>query len=270
MIVKDLDVTRWQPWRTFLEEYASACRSRGVNERAQIIVVARGVPMKQIPRSAPALNPMVWDGVVGEIDALAYALDAFKGTSRHPSCLTKLLARTTAALALWDFEFADRLVALDWREIVDPARLRDALACVAGDTGNATWEGGGVGNFEGELLFHTGVLLATGDVNHEVARRVWAAQAAELLPRLELRRRDLVKRMKGTHRIPHTISINGEHVDNLADLEIGELLYLAQKFRLPADVSRTAGLYRQLRNKLAHLTPLDADELYEFLAPHAR
>lgn len=265
VLVYGVPSDQWPIWHRFLEEYASACRSRELTDRAQIVVIVRGIPIKQLPRSAPALTCMIWDGVVGEADVLGYAMNALKSGARHPPCLTKVIVRTVTALALWDFDLADQLIAVDWRSIFSVSDLRVVLTAQTSAGNSFTWETGGSGTFDGTCLRHTASLLAEGDPEGQVAMRLWAAQASELFPILELCRRDLVKRMKGTNRVSTSPRINGESVGDLADVEIGGLLYLAQVCNLPSDIVRTAAKYRRLRNKLAHLEPLSADELCEFL-----
>jgi len=234
---------QWAVWHRFLEEYASACRSRELADRAQIVVIVRGIPIKQLPRSAPALTCMVWDGVVGEADVLGYAMNALKSGTRHPPCLTKVISRTVTALALWDFDLADRLIAIDWRSIFSVSDLRAVLTAQTSAVHSFTWEAGGSGTFDGTFLRHTASLLAEGDPEGQVAMRLWAAQASELFPSLELCRRDLVKHMRGTNRMPASPHINGEPVGDLAEVEIGGLLYLAQMYTLPPDIVRTAAKY---------------------------
>lgn len=265
VLVYGVSVDQWPSWHRFLEEYARACRSRELTDRAQIVVIVRGIPVKQLPGSAPALTCMVWDGVVGEADVLGYTVNALKSGTHHPPCLMKVIARTVTALALWDFDLADRLIAIDWRSIFSVTDLSIALTAMTSARHSFAWEAGGSGTFDGTCLRHTASLLAEGDPEGQVAMRLWAAQASELLPILELCRRDLVKRMKGTHRMPASPCINGEPIGDLADVEIGGLLHLAQTCNMPSDIVRTAAKYRRLRNKLAHLEPLSADELYDFL-----
>jgi hypothetical protein len=76
---------------------------------------------------------------------------------------------------------------------------------------------------------------------------------------LEICRRQLAKRMKDLrHRLP--LNLNGEMIHDLVDVEIGPLMRLAKQYRLSPDIVRMAEKFWRLRNKLAHLSPLDADE----------
>jgi len=129
-----------------------------------------------------------------------------------------------------------------------------ALECLGG-----TWEEGGLAEFDSEELQHAVFLARGGDPTGELAMRLWAAQASELLPALEINRRQLAKRMKDA-RLRMPVSLNGELIHDLADVEIGPLLHLARVHRLPPDIVRVAEKYSRLRNKLAHLSPLCADE----------
>jgi hypothetical protein len=74
-----------------------------------------------------------------------------------------------------------------------------------------------------------------------------------------LNRRKLAKRMKDA-RLPLPVTLNGERIFDPIDIEIGSLCYPARAHRTPSDICRVAEKYRDLRNKLAHLCPLEADE----------
>jgi hypothetical protein len=65
--------------------------------------------------------------------------------------------------------------------------------------------------------------------------------------------------------MPPSLKLNGESVHDLNDVEIGELVHLARVYHLPKDIIRTAENYRSLRNKLAHLKPVTADEALDLL-----
>lgn len=77
--------------------------------------------------------------------------------------------------------------------------------------------------------------------------RLWAAQASELLPALELCRRQLAKLMKDARlRLP--VDLNGEMIHDLLDVEIGPLLHLARRHGLPRDIVRVAEKLSRLRD----------------------
>ena len=90
--------------------------------------------------------------------------------------------------------------------------------------------------------------------------RLWAAQAAELLPLLEIRRRHLVERMRAVPGLSRAMTLNGAAVGDLDDVEIGELAYLADQFTSPRPILNEAKRLRWLRNRLSHLCPVGLDE----------
>jgi hypothetical protein len=194
----------------------------------------------------------------------SYVIQIWRSKGHRIDAEAKLIARIVTRLALWDFDLIDRLLELDTRELFEPRKAIQAIVALdptlsrIGDT----WEEGGVAEFDGDHLSHAVALLQAGDPKDELAMRVWAAQAAELLPALELKRRQLAKRMKSA-RLPLPVIIDGEKFHDPLDLEIGPLFHLARIHRLPADIIRIAEKFWCLRNKLAHLSPLGADEVLD-------
>lgn len=273
VIVTGVDMPKWPAWQRFVDEYANASRAVAAVDRTQLLVIAGGVPKSRLPSKAPAFRPMIWDGYVGEADVFSYVIQAWRSSGGRIDAQAKLIARIITRLALWDFDLVDRLLALDPRDLFDPC-----VAIGEAINGNAayarvgtTWEEGGLAEFDGEVSPHAVALLREGDSKAELPMRLWAAQAAELLPALELNRRHLAKRMKDA-RVPLPVIVHGMEIYDLLDVEIGPLLWLAKKHRLPQDIVRIAEKYCSLRNKLAHLCPLNADEALdsEVFAPRKR
>ena len=66
--------------------------------------------------------------------------------------------------------------------------------------------------------------------------------------------------------MPPSLKLNDEAVRDLNDVEIGGLLHLSRVHCLPTDIVRTAEKYRDMRNKLAHLEPVTADEAVHLLS----
>ncbi len=259
VLVKAVDVPNWQAWSRFLDDYASACRSVSVFDRTQFLLLVAGAAPIRLPPRAPALRPMIWNGHVGEADVFSYVIQLLRRKGERIDAKAKLVARIVMRLALWDFDLVDRLLELDWRELFDPAgamRHVDGAGATWWPRG-ATWEQGGQAEFDGIRMDHASVLVRNGKAESELSMRLWAAQSAELLPALELKRRQLARRMKDTRLLPA--------ISDLDDLELGELLTLARSHGLPADVVRLADKYRRLRNRLAHLEPLTPDEALELL-----
>ena len=262
VIVSAVDSPQWPAWMRFLAEYASASRSVDKFDRTQLLLVTAGVPSDRLPAKAPALQSLAWDGHVGEGDVFGYVLQFWRRKGKRVDARAKLLARIITRLALWDFDLVDRLLELSWQDLFEPTQTLSSI-----DDGreswrglDATWEDGGFANFDGERMEHALVLSRRSDPKRELVMRLWAAQAAELMPILELKRRQLADRMRASRGLPSSLRLNDEPVLDLNDVEIGGLLHLARIHRLPPDIVGTAQRYRDIRNKLAHLEPVSADE----------
>jgi hypothetical protein len=261
IMITGVDMPQWPAWQRLLEDYANASRSIPAVDRSQLLVITSGVPKGRLPSRAPALFPLIWDGVVGEADVFSYVIQCLRRRGGRIDAHTKLVARIITRLALWDFDLVDRFLETDPRDLFDPT-----AAVLAAASGVPTlqqlgdrWEEGGSAEFDGEELTHAAALVRGGDPGGELAMRLWAAQASELLPALEICRRQLAKRMRDARlRLP--VNLNGEMIHDLVDVEIGPLFRLARQHRLPPDIVRVAEKLWRLRNKLAHLSPLDADE----------
>jgi len=261
ILISGVDMPQWPAWRRFLDDYANASRGVAAVDRSLLLVITAGVPKARLPIKAPALTPFIWDGVVGEADVFSYVIQSLRRKGRCVDAQAKLVARIITRLALWDFDLIDRLLDL---ELVDLFNSTAAVMAAAEGLSalehlGGTWEEGGLAEFDSEELQHAVFLLRGGDPTGELTMRLWAAQASELLPALEINRRQLAKRMKDARlRLP--VNLNGELIHDLVDVEIGPLLHLARVLRLPPDIVRVAEKYSRLRNKLAHLSPLCADE----------
>lgn len=266
IIIDFVDETRWDAWKAFLSEYESASRSVLAMDRTLFIVCVRGVPKAKLSQRAPALDVFVWAGHLSESDVHSYVIERLRQREGVIDLKAKLVARIINRLGAWDLDLVDRLIALSWDQLFEPARALSLIA--AGEARvplGKTWEAGGCCEVDGVLTPHALHLWASGDPEQELKMRLWAAQASELLPLLELRRRKLAERIKGYKKIPADARVNDEVVRDVLDVEIGGLAYLARRYGLPSDIRRTAETLRDHRNKLAHLTPLSADEALDLL-----
>lgn len=261
IMITGVEMPYWPAWQRFLDDYANASRSVPAVDRSQVLVITSGVPKGRLPNRAPALIPVIWDGVVGESDVFSYVIQSLRRRGGRVDAHAKLVARIITRLALWDFDLVDSLLGLDPRELFDPTGAVQAAASgvPALQQLGTRWEDGGLAEFDGESHQHAMALVRSGDPGSDLEMRLWAAQASELLPALELCRRQLAARMMDARlRLP--VDLNGEMIHDLLDVEIGPLLHLARRHRLPTDIVRVAEKLWRLRNKLAHLVPLAADE----------
>lgn len=260
MVIEGVDKTNWEAWRAFLKEFEVASRQRPSNDRPLLLVVVRGVAQKSLHLSGAALEVRQWIGVLGEYDTLIY-VDQLLRSSRKPPKHHKLMVRQISALALWDLALAGYLAAQPERVLFDVKAVlksaREALDINAGQKDEA-WEAGGSDQVDGAKMTHPFVLVERGDPERELSRRLWTAQAAELLPMIEVRRRELLKGLERHLICP--FNLDGVRVRSLDELEIGRLALAAQREGLKGDLRTRAEWLAGCRNKLAHLTALDSGD----------
>lgn len=251
----------WEAWRTFLRDFEVASRQRASDERPMLLVFVRGVSRKRLQLSGAALALHIWSGVFGELDTLIY-VDQRIRSQQKPARHHKLLVRLISALALWDMELADYLAAQPERDLFDAeatlVRGRKDLGR-DGATVVEEWEQGGIDQYDGRDLVHPFVLVDRGDRQGELRRRLWAAQAAELLPQIEMRRRDLAQGL--ARRIPCPFWLDAKRqIRSLDELEIGSLAYATQTHGIQGELRDRAEWLASCRNTLAHLRLLSGND----------
>lgn len=116
--------------------------------------------------------------------------------------------------------------------------------------------------FEGHHRIHSAWLALAG--RHEaLEQRVWAGQVGALFPMLERHRRSLLARYKNMLRTPWLTQFGS--IQRIEDLELN---HIADQFKLQSK----GGLYnvyqfvcwlRDIRNDLAHLTPIPSKQLLD-------
>lgn len=262
IVIDGVTSLNWDAWRVFLRDFEVASRQRASDERALLLVFARGVQRKRFQVTGGALATCIWSGVFGELDTLIYVDQRLRG-SRNLVRHHKLIVRQIAALALWDLDLADYLVNQPEGDIFDAeAVLRAGRVALRKEIEpmQANWEVGGVDSVDGVELSHPFVLLDQADPGGELRRRLWAAQAAELLPLIEMRRRELVKVLARHVPCPFWIDGGKRQVRSLDELEIGSLAYVTQTHSIPGNLRYRAEWLARCRNTLAHLGLLDSGD----------
>ena len=261
--------SNWDKWRMLLRDFEVASRRCPADERAVLLVFVRGVPRKRLQTKGAALELMEWRGVIGELEILMY-VDQRLRKLRQPSRHHKLIVRQIAALALWDLDLADFLLGQPEQEMFDVRAALQAGRRLLGRNGvpaSAAWEHGGSDQFDGVEMQHPFVLIDQGDPDDELKRRSWTAQAAELLPQIELRRRALAKALEKYIPCPFWIDQKDLRqrqapmqvlVRSLDELEIGSLAYVARNKGSHSELRDRAEWLANCRNELAHLKLLSA------------
>ncbi len=260
VVIEGVDATSWETWRAFLKEYEVASRQRPSDDRPLLLVVVRGVAQKSLHLAGAALEVRQWTGVLGEYDILVY-VDQLLRSSRKPPRHHKLIVRQISALALWDLDLASYLANQPERLLFDVKTvLKTARAALDSSAmlKDEAWEEGGSDQVDGADMTHPFVLVERDDPERELSRRLWTAQAAELLPMIEVRRRELLKGLDRHLVCP--FNLDGVPVRSLDELEIGRLALATQRKGLKGDLRTRAEWLAGCRNKLAHLTALDCDD----------
>lgn len=261
IVVDGVTDEHWEAWRTLLRDFEVVSRQRASDARAMLLITVRGVPRKRLQAAGAALDLKLWSGVVGELDMLTY-VDQRLRNGRKPNRCHKLIVRQIAALALWDLDLADFLAEQPESDMFDIRKLlraaREALVLDSARMG-VGWERGGSDHFDGVEMSHPFILVDRGDPDDELGRRLWTAQAAELLPLIEVRRRELVRRLE--RHVPCPFWIDGKRqIRSLDELEIGSLAYVAQTHGIRGELRECAEWLASCRNTLAHLRLLTGRE----------
>lgn len=263
IVIEGATAANWDAWRTFLRDFEVASRQRASDQRPVLLVFVRGVPQKSLQATGAALTTSIWSGVFGELDTLIYVDQRLR--CNHKRALHhKLIVRQIAALAMWDIDLADYLTDQPERDVFEIQLILEAARRALGrDEGpvGSNWESGGLDHFDGVEMPHPFALLDCGDPAKELQRRMWTAQAAELLPLIEVRRRELVRSLERHVSCPFWID-GKRQVRSLDELEIGSLAYVSQTRGIRGELRDRAEWLARCRNTLAHLGLLgDGDAL---------
>ena len=242
----------WHAWKTFLADYAQACRSVPEFERTLFVAVLDGAPPADPPQEDVTLTRFDWREVIDEMDLLLVAYERLSHRNTDPA-MRSLLATTVAHVAIWDLDVAERLLDEGSEVILDPGSLLRSVANENGWTMHtaACWE---LGTSAGNGRVHA-ALASLEDPPRELGRRLWNAQAAVLLPLINGWRRDFVLEHQAL--LAEHLHGDGNRVDPL-DLDVGDLTGMAQRPGFDREARQDVRQMNKWRNDLAHLKPLSA------------
>lgn len=258
VLVTDVTQKQWSRWQALLLQLDHETRNLAACERPLFVMEAVGVPKAALQALvATAIDVMVWDDVVSELDMLVFA-ESF--SERSGGMARRIRIRTIAKLAAWDFQVAQELAHCG-ADFTRPLQVLKEIATAPGADvpAESSWECGGQARVDGIEVVHPLLVAAGGDRREDLRMRVWAAHAAEVLPRVEIVRRRLLPQLKSVFRVP--FRLGDEEVRDIADLEIGQLCHLARTRRLSGILREDLEYWSAVRNKLAHLDPLSAADL---------
>lgn len=257
--VKGIAGMQWPDWAAALSAYADACRNVDLVSRTIFVVVLLG---DAIDREAPeqvALVQRDFRDVVDALELFTIALCRLSDASPdRDQCA--LLAHVVSQVARWDCALAEELISLSPEEILYPEAALVRYAKRRGWTNETTrsWESGTVDGPTDRPTVHSALLWISGETRL-VRQRVWAAQAAVLLPLVEERRNALVPRCRRYLKLPVETE-GGQKVYDPFELGMGQLAWHLERTTAPRAVKKQVRRLRDVRNKLAHMEPLDPEQ----------
>ena len=259
--VDGLTVTNWPGWRRFLRDFAHARRNAETTARPPAFILPLGGTGLEVSDLAePSIISREFRDVVDRDDLYVLVLQSPQARRRR-RVIRALLANTVAQIAQWDHILAGNLLDGGPEAALEPRATLARYAEERGWTAKTPelWEAGTLDGPRKRPVVHSSLLLVKGQ-ERELNRRLWAAQAAVLLPLLEERRIELVNRNR--HRFDSLpLETDFGVVENPEDMELGPLVfYFSRHPDGGQDVLGPAHRLRKFRNKLAHLRPLSYSE----------
>lgn len=246
-------------WADFLLRLSIARRASPDREPLRIVLSLKGDLASGLKASATPNARFVDVGdAVTHIDLLLVAYHKMGG-SHGTSLKGDLIAQTAASLAIWDHQLLVRLLDESMDRLFNPlAVLQDYAAELGwGASTQKTRHEGIVRAVGGREEIHS-AYIALSDPAGVVPSRVWAGQAAVLLPAIERRRQELITQGRRYLKPVVPFRTGYEVINSIHDLEIGQVWHLLKKQNAPLNLQSQALRLRSARNLLAHLEPLTA------------
>lgn len=243
----------------FLERFSQALNGIVVFKRFQLCCV---VPLSSACSFSASVCCAVIDstGYVGTIDALTFATTLIE--DRGFGVLeARVAASVVANLALWDDELAAALAQEAIETILSPMEWLKRWCRMKGWAGDLTSNDlkhkGLLTVFDSEPRVHSAIAAIRNETG-EIDARVWRGQASVLLPFIEERRRDLLELLSDVIALPFRTQYR--EILNVKDLEIGHLHSMfGRGYRIDTNVQALIRVLRDMRNKLAHFSPVSSD-----------
>ena len=250
--IECVSVDHWIAWHEFLLTYADVSRSIEVHRRTLFLVLLIVPPSvdctsQEEPPRQNVLRFFDWDDVIDEMDILFYASDRLrrKGIDRSSE---KLIAMTVSRLTIWDFDSAERLVEERPERILKPVPFfRDMAKEWGWDQSTPICWTNGTASQSG--IAHP-ARLGIEEPARDIVRRAWSAQAAVLLPEIDIQRDDIIR--SNLYEVRRWLKDHNSDQDPF-DLEIGDLYKIFRVARADPMVRKHIADLRLARNKLAHL-----------------
>lgn len=257
--IEGINDKEWSEWSNILRDYSDACRNIELLSRTVFIVLLSGRDvMREIPKEV-ALVCCDFRNIVDMLDIFVFALWKTPATVRYREHRA-LLAHTVAQVAQWDSLLGEKLLALPLDEALNPVGVLRQYSQDRGWTEETPrcWEMGTVDGPAERPIVHSALLEVSGG-SRLVRQRVWAAQAAVLLPLVEERRIGLIDCCHRYLDLPIQIE-DGRWVDDPFNLEVGQLAWYLDRPNKPNMLRKQVRRLRYIRNKLAHMEPLKPEQ----------
>ena len=240
-------------WKTLLEKYADAVRSRPVEQRGLFCLLVEGVNPSVLPRKDIALSVRCWQGMVSELDMLAWLHHLVGRKLIENATKRRLLIRLALEIVGYDPLIAVK--AADKLDLENLGNPREWLLDVAANRGwqagmVPTWEEGACDEMEGKNRVHAAFLSLAQDAQKHIDFLLWRAQVGVLFPLLEEARREYLQKYESQLRVPHDTG-QGSVIHDKEDLELGHIHYQLYG-RIDRQELRRLQLLRDMRNALAH------------------
>lgn len=260
--VRQFTAENWPAWRAFLFDYEDACRHRTLAERTLFVATLLGHLAAHAPAPANLLRVHQWPGRVDGLNIRLYTATLLTDESMPP-WQRQMAVAVLAELALWDPAVCDAGARRGLRGLLDPADWLAELGHARGWSANddaasssAEWRGHRQ-SFEGRSRLHSAWLALAGK-KETLSQRVWNGQVAALFPLLERQRRALLKTHSSLLRVPWQTQFG--RIERIEDLELNHIAdqFSAQRSGGLRDICEFVCWLRDMRNDLAHLTPVSA------------
>ncbi len=262
--VENIDPASWPQWCGLLQSYAVACRSVDLFLRSSFIVVTQ---VDRIGNSVPeevTLISIDFRAIVGPLDMFILALHRATVRNLPPEHLA-LVAQAVTQLAKWDIDLAERLLKCNPEDLMQPRSILRDYANERDWTAETPqcWETGTLDELNGRPTIHSALLEITGNVR-DVQHRLWAAQAAVLLPLVEERRTAIISRHGRRLQLP--VETESGLIDDPFDLSVGQIVRSLDRRGTPYRIIKRLRHLQRVRNHLAHMKPVSgSDALHRFL-----
>lgn len=265
--VQQFTSATWPSWFRFLNEYEDACRHYELAHRTLFIATLQGELAVQAPPPANLLRVHRWLENVDTLNTRLYAANLLSGAPLPP-WQRQLAVALLSELALWDPEVVALGASLPLADILSPATWLAPIATARGwspaddlKSPLAQWRGLRQ-PFEGQPRTHSAWLAISGR-GDMLAQRLWAGQISSLFPLLERHRRAILSRYRALLRVPW----HGRFgvISQFEDLELNHLAdqLCAQGSGGLRNLCQFVSWLRDLRNDLAHLTPVPPQRLLD-------